>query len=135
MSGVKRLVYGLRMAGLGAVETEGGRLIRRPGPPFPADCRGCALIGLVCEELEYPCPGAAEGCAKYTSGARCDECEALDECLSNKPCCWECAHLFDCLEEAREAGAGELVEEHFGCCWDEFVEAIKMLRRSEYEPV
>jgi len=35
------------------VKTEGGGFVCRP-PPFPfSDCRGCSLLELTCEELEY----------------------------------------------------------------------------------
>jgi hypothetical protein len=55
MDGVKRVVYGLKKVSSCAVETEGGGFVRRPSPfPF-SDCRGCSLLDLTCEELEYPC--------------------------------------------------------------------------------
>jgi len=124
--GVKRIVYGLKKVSPWAVETEGGKLIRRPGPPFPADCRGCSLLDLVCEELEHPCPGITDDCAKHAAGVDCEECEKLAECLDDRPCCWECKHLLECLERAKG-----LVQERFGCDWGEFLEAVKMLLEDE----
>ena len=118
------MVYGLRGVGSSAVELENGKLVRRSCPPFPADCRGCSLLDLVCEELEYPCQGIRDQCSR---SVECEECNQLAECLTDRPCCWKCKHLTECLENAKEGGAEDFVKHMFGCNWDEFVEAVKML--------
>jgi hypothetical protein len=127
MDGVKRVVYGLKKVSSYAVETEGGGVVRGP-PSFPlGDCRGCSLLELTCEELEYPCEAIYEKCRKHAKGADCTDCEKLADCLSDKPCCWDCKHLVECLEIARERGGDEFVEDRFKCSWEEFVEAVEML--------
>jgi hypothetical protein len=130
-SGIERIVYGLRKLGSSTVETEDGKLIRKPDPIFLSDCRACALLEVVCEELESPCFILLEKCEKPTEERDCEECERLDECLSNKPCCWECKHLMECLEMAKDCGAGQFVSGVLGCNWEEFVEAVKMLVAEE----
>jgi len=129
LDGVKRIVYGLKKVSSYAVETEGGGVIRSP-PPFPiGDCRGCSLLDLTCEELEYPCQAIYKKCRKHAEGADCADCEELDTCLSRKPCCWDCKRLVDCLEFAREWGADKFVEDRLKCSWEEFLEAVKMLAK------
>lgn len=125
--GVKKIVHGLREIGPSAVETESGKLIRKPSPPFPSDCRGCSLIDFICVELDYPCQGIYGGCRKSGIGLNCEDCEKIVECLDNRPCCWHCKYLLKCLENAREGGGMGLVRYRFGCDWEEFVEAVKML--------
>lgn len=124
--GVKKFVYGLKKVSPTAVETEGGKLIRKPGPPSPSDCRGCSLIDFICEELDYPCPGIYNECRKSGGGLNCEDCEKIVECLDNRPCCWQCECLPECLETAREGGE-DFVKQRFKCDWEEFVEAVKML--------
>ena len=68
--GVRRVVYCLRKVSSSAVEAEGGKLIRRPGSPFPGDCRGCSFIDLVCEELDHPCPGVYHTCERSEGGRK-----------------------------------------------------------------
>jgi hypothetical protein len=127
LNGVKKLVYGLKKLNAYAVEVEGGRAVRRP-PPFPTgDCRSCTLLNLTCEELEYPCKVILEECSRHVEGFDCEECDRLSECLSEKPCCWDCKHLMECLENAKEWEANKFVEDQFKCSWEEFLEAVKML--------
>ncbi|MEM1766622.1 MAG: hypothetical protein QXD86_01570 [Candidatus Bathyarchaeia archaeon] len=120
--GVRRLVYGLRRVSGWAVETEDKKLIERP--LGWSDCRSCALLDLVCEELEYPCQAVTEECLK---DAECDGCEEMDECVYAKPCCWECEHLFSCLECARSWAGDGWTMALYGVDWETFIEAIKML--------
>jgi hypothetical protein len=112
-----------------AVELSSGKKIIVPFPwPHPlADCRGCALYGWVCDwEMEYPCEGCRDVCPKRESASDCEECdsEQRDECITYRPCCWECGHLLEYLECARD---DEFVKGEFGASWEEFIEAIKML--------
>jgi hypothetical protein len=130
-SGIERIVYGLKKASPSTVETEDGKLIRKPDPIFLSDCRACALLEVVCEELESPCTYLLEKCEKPTEKRDCEKCERLDECLCEKPCCWECGHLTECLEIAKDCGADQLVSGVFGYSWEEFVEAVKMLVAEE----
>jgi hypothetical protein len=82
MDGVKRVVYGLKKVSSYAVETGDGGVVRRP-PPFPFnDCRGCSLLDLTCEELEYPCKATYEKCGKHARGADCAGCEKLADCAA-----------------------------------------------------
>jgi hypothetical protein len=109
-----------------AVELSNGEVVRVP-PPFPfGDCRGCSLINWICEDdMEYPCDGCQDNCFKKLN---CDECEEMNDCLAdNKPCCWECGHLLECLDYATEWGAEDFVRDVFGVSWGEFIEAVKML--------
>jgi hypothetical protein len=130
-SGIGRIVYGLRKINPSTVEAENGKQLHQPSSIFLDDCRTCALLDVVCEELESPCTCLLEKCEKPTEERDCEECERLDECLSDKPCCWECKHLMECLEMAKDCGADQFVSSVFSCDWEEFVEAVKMLVAEE----
>lgn len=112
------------------VELSSGRDVFRPSFLFAGDCRICALLALTCEEeWDYPCSGAQDRCKKV-SDAYCDECseEERKDCIAeNKPCCWSCEHLMDCLELQGDGCGAEFVEDIYGCTWEEFVEAVKAL--------
>jgi hypothetical protein len=113
------------------VELEGGKLMQKPSFLFGGDCRACALLDLVCEELETPCTGLLRECEKREKERRCEECEQLEPCLGEKLCCWLCLHLKECLEMARESGGEEFVKCRYGCGWEEFEAALKMLAEGE----
>jgi len=51
----------------------------------------------------------------------------MDECVCVKPCCWECRHLFSCLEYARSWAGDGWTMTLYGVDWETFIEAIKML--------
>jgi hypothetical protein len=51
----------------------------------------------------------------------------LEKCLNDKPCCWECPCLYECLRSGQESGLNGLVEIMYGCGWDEYEAAVKML--------
>ena len=61
-SGIGKLVYGVRKLTDSTVEFEGGKLLHKPSFLFGGDCRACALLDLVCEELEAPCTILLRGC-------------------------------------------------------------------------
>jgi len=126
-SGIGKLVYGVRKLTDSTVEFEGGKLLHKPSFLFGGDCRACALLDLVCEELEAPCTILLRGCEKPEDERKCEECEQLDECLGEKPCCWLCPHLKECLEITRDSGAEEFVKSRYRCSWEEFEVAVKML--------
>jgi len=125
--GIGKLVYGVRKLTDSTVELEGGKLLHKPGFFFGGDCRACALLDLVCEELEAPCTSLLRGCEKPEDERKCEECEQLEDCLGEKPCCWLCPHLKECLEIARESGAEDFVKSRYGCDLQEFEAAVKML--------
>lgn len=127
--GVRRIVYGLRKVSKWTVETEDGKLIERP-PNLPwVDCRACALLDLVCEDLEYPCQAITDKCRRRR--VYCEDCKRMGECLYEKPCCWECKHLAECLENAESWAGDEWTMRLYGVDWETFVEAIKMLTEGE----
>ena len=120
-SGIGKLVYGLEKVSPFTVKLENGRFIRRP----VSDCRVCALNNVVCEELEYPCAYLLRKCRKRSKN--CETCGRLEECLDEKPCCWNCPYLMECLEMARERDGEFFVKFRYGCSWEEFEAAVKML--------
>jgi hypothetical protein len=126
--GVKRLIYGMKKVSPWAVKLENGVMVTRPGPPFPGDCRGCGLCWVVCEDDSSPCRAVYASCEKHAN-ILCDECEELWKCLDEKPCCWNCEYLDECLEMARDNE--EFVEDRFKCSWEEFVEAVRVLYRKD----
>jgi hypothetical protein len=114
-----------------AVELSSGKHVVRP-PPYPfGDCRACSLIGWICEDLDYPCKAIREMCPFKDKNIDCEECKYLEQCLEKKPCCWECKYLMECLEMARDWGAEEFVKEVYGVEWSEFIDAVKMLRKTK----
>jgi hypothetical protein len=106
------------------VELENEKLIHKPSFLFASDCRICALINVVCEDLEYPCIALTSECNK---NILCNECEQLENCLEKKPCCWKCKHLFECLDYASE-WASEFVKHIYDCTWEDYVKAIRLLK-------
>jgi len=130
LDGVKRIVYGLKKVSSYAVETEGGVVIRGPPPSPLGVCRGCSLFGITCVELDYPCDAVIEKKCSV-KGVDCSECEKLADCLSDRQCCWDCIHLVECVESAKECGADMFVEDRLKCSWEEFVEAVKMLANQD----
>jgi hypothetical protein len=106
-------------------------------PPFPlGDCRGCALIGLVCEDsYDYPCRGAIyfyeKETGKNVSYEDFDEDEELfDKVMEYKPCCWECPFLMECLEDFHEIGGEEYIESMYGISWDKFKDIVLRIQRN-----
>lgn len=124
--GIGKIVYGLKKISPSTVETEDGKLIQKPSA-FLSDCRACALLNVVCEELESPCAFLREKCGKPDDDGDCEGCEQLQECLGEKPCCWECPLLHECLDVAMEWGADQFVKDIHGCDWEEFLIAVEML--------
>jgi hypothetical protein len=113
-----------------------GEAVSAPAP-FPlGDCRGCAIIGLVCEDsYDYPCRGAIyfyeKETGKNVSYEDFDEDEELfDKVMEYKPCCWECPFLMDCLEDFREAGGDEYIEAKYGVPWGKFIDVIEWIQRN-----
>ena len=126
-AGVGKLVYGLTRISPWIVELENGCLIHNPSfSPFTRDCRACALLNIVCEELETPCLYLLKKCRKPDGERNCEECEKLQECLGEKPCCWECSYLPECLAMARD-WSEDYVRDRYSCDWEEFEAAIKVL--------
>jgi ferredoxin len=112
-----------------------GEFISAP-PPFPlGDCRGCSLVGIVCEDYyDYPCRGAAYFYEKETGKEvpydELDENKELrDEVMDYKPCCWKCPFLRECLEDLREAGGDEYVRERYGISWEKFKDIVSHIQR------
>jgi len=105
------------------VELDNGTLVQKPSFLFGGDCRICALLNIVCEDLEYPCIKLTREC-KADQG--CEKCKAHTSCLENKPCCWKCELLFECLE--LKEWAAEYVEDIYNCTWETYLKAIKTLR-------
>jgi len=128
-SGIGKLVYGLEKVNF-AVRLENGRIIRRPAFPL-SDCRSCALLDVVCEEIDSPCIFLLRKCSKRQEERDCEACGELSECLNEKPCCWDCPYLTECLEMARERGGELFVKSTYGCSWEEFEAAVKMLAEDE----
>jgi len=108
------------------VELPNKRLIHKPSFLFCGDCRICALLNIVCEELEYPCPKLIDQFPTCLY-ADCEKCHRLTECLESKPRCWECDFLEGCLERASE-WAFDYVKDNYGCPWEQYVEAINLLK-------
>lgn len=115
--GINKIVYGLKRLSPYSVETEGGKLLIKP----PLDCRACSLLNVVCEELEYPCRALTEKC----EGKDWEECN--HDRLEEKPCCWECRHLTDCIKMLKEGYGDELFISLFGCDAETFIKAVEML--------
>lgn len=127
-AGIGKLVFGLRRISSFIVELENGKLLRKP---ILADCRSCSLSNIVCEEIEYPCTFLLRKCGKREGEKDCETCKRLTECFDEKPCCWDCPYLMNCLEIAKERDGEEYVRIIYGCCWDEFETAVKMLAENE----
>jgi len=126
-SGIGKIVYGIRKASSSTVELEDGELLHKPKFPF-GDCRACCLADVTCEEeLETPCLRMCRECSKPEDKRDCEECDNLEECLSEKPCCWDCPYLAECLEMAKDWCVDRFVKDIHGCDWDEFLAAVKML--------
>jgi hypothetical protein len=113
-----------------------GKIISAPLPlPF-SDCRGCSLIGIVCEDdYDYPCRGARyfyeKETGKKVSYDELDENdELLREVMEYKPCCWECPFLMECLEHFRATGGEEYVKETYGISWEKFTDIIKRIQKN-----
>ena len=107
------------------VKLENGKVLYKPG----VDCRACALLNVTCEEIEFPCTFLLRKCKKRTK--KCETCRRLPECLDEKPCCWDCPCLTECLEMIKERDGEFLVKQRFECCWEEFEAAVKMLAENE----
>ena len=122
--GIGKLVFGLRKLSPFTVELENGKILRKP----VSDCRVCALLNVVCEEIEFPCTFLLRKCKKQKN---CEACGRLEECLDEKPCCWNCPYLMECLERARERDGEFFVKFGYGCSWEEFEAAVKMLAEDE----
>lgn len=112
-----------------------GETISAP-PPFPlGDCRGCTLIGTVCEDgYDYPCRGAVYFYEKETGKKISDEDleedgELYDKVMEYKPCCWECPFLMECLEDFRSTGGGEYIESRYGISWEKFKDIVSHIQR------
>jgi hypothetical protein len=123
--GIGKLVYGLKKLSPFTVGLENGKFLRRP----VSDCRLCALLNIVCEEIESPCIFLLRKCKKRRKN--CESCDRLMECLDEKPCCWNCPYLTECLEMARDCDGEFFVKFMYGCCWEEFKTAVKMLAEDE----
>jgi len=123
--GIGKLVFGLEKLSPHGVKLENGRILYRP----LLDCRPCALLNLVCEELDYPCTFLLRECRKRRKN--CEACRRFAECLEEKPCCWDCPYLMECLKMAKEGGGEAFVKLRFRCSWEEFEAAVKMLVENE----
>jgi len=122
--GIGKLVYGLKKLSPFTVGLENGKILRKP----VSDCRVCALLNVVCEEIEFPCTFLLMKCKKRKN---CEACGRVEECLDEKPCCWNCPYLMECLEMARERDGEFFVKFRYGCNWEEFEAAVKMLAEDE----
>jgi len=125
-AGIGKLVYGVVKLSPWAVKLESGALLFRPRFSMGGDCRVCALLDVVCEELETPCLYLVRRCQKPDEEKNCEACGELQECLGEKPCCWECPYLPECLAAARD-WSEDYVRDRYNCSWEEFEAAIKML--------
>lgn len=125
--GLRRLLYGLRKVCGWIVETEGKGVVMKP-PPYFTTCSLCSILTLVCYARDKPCPGTREKCNLEVD---CGECAKMSKCIyENKPCCWDCGHLIECLENERNDDAERYVEKKFKSGWIEFIEAVRMLKEN-----
>jgi hypothetical protein len=112
-----------------------GKTVSAPAP-FPlGDCRGCILIGFVCEDsYDYPCRGAQyfyeRDTGRRLSIEDLEDGDLVDGVMWYKPCCWECPFLMDCMEDFREAGGEEYIEERYGVPWGKFIDVIEWIQRN-----
>jgi len=112
-----------------------GEIISAP-PPFPfGDCRGCSLVGIVCQDdYDYPCRGAIyfyelETGNKVSDDELVEDEDLREEVMDYKPCCWKCPFLMECLEDFRMAGGDEYIEERYGISWEKFIDVVKRIQR------
>jgi len=125
--GIGKIVYGVRKISPFTAELEDGKVMHKPSMFVCGDCRVCALLNVTCEELESPCTYSLSKCRKRGDAKNCEECVSLGECLDEKPCCWECRYLTECLEWAGDCGADQLVKDSYGCDFEEFMFAVKTM--------
>jgi len=129
-TGIGKLVFGVRKLSSYAVQLENGKTVYKPCP-FIGDCRNCSLLDLVCKELESPCTFLLQRCDRPEKHELCEGCDRLDDCLAEKPCCWECPFLIECLKNLREEWGEQFIKSVFGCDWEELEIAVKMLAGSD----
>ena len=92
-------------------ELSSGKKVQSPVITGYGDCRTCTLLTLGICDYDW-CPKQDPDSEEVT-----------------KPCCWKCENLISCIEELVASVGVDLIEDLFGVSYEEFIEAVKRMRK------